>query len=180
MVEGQPRKYDNSRREDTARERVLEGALTVARSVGSRNWADVTYKAVAEEAGVSERTVYRHFPTQRDLHDAVMIRFNKDAAISYDDLELADVPGVVDRLFNSLATFSPRAMEALPPAAVIAMDRERIQALLKASGGDKKRAAVLDVLWSVETYERLVLNWRLSTEEAVEVVSAAVLRLLEE
>ncbi|MGN6162415.1 MAG: TetR/AcrR family transcriptional regulator [Marmoricola sp.] len=179
MAEGQARKYDNSRREGSARERVLEAALTVARNVGTRNWADVTFKAVAEEAGVSERTVYRHFPTQRDLHDAVMMRFNKDSAISYEDLTLDDVPGVVERLFTSLATFSPRAMESLPPPAVIAMDRERIHALLRAADGDKSRAAILDVLWSIETYERLVINWRLSTEEAVEVVTSAVRRLLE-
>lgn len=180
MVERQPRKYDNSRREGSARERVLEGALTVARRVGTRNWADLTFKAVAEEVGVSERTVYRHFPTQRDLHEAVMIRFNKEAAISYEDLELAEVPGVVDRLFHSLATFTPRHMEALPPAAVIAIDRERTQALLKAADGDKRRAAVLDVLWSIEAYERLVINWRLSTEEAVEVINAAIKRLTED
>ena len=104
------RKYDSSRRQQQGRERVLNAALNLARVSSGWNWADITFKAVADSAGVSERTVYRHFPTQRDLHDALMVRINQDAQISYEDLAIDDVAQVVGRLFTSLSTFD-RALE---------------------------------------------------------------------
>ncbi|MFS3130718.1 TetR/AcrR family transcriptional regulator [Nocardioides sp. Bht2] len=178
MTAAVPRKYDNSRRQSRGRERILEAALELARSAGSWDWSDITFKVVAEAAEVSERTVYRHFPAQRDLHEAMMVRINEQAAISYDDLELAQVPDVVDKLFNSLATFTPSATaHGIPPAAVIAMDRERNRALRRASGGDVRLAAVLDILWSTDAYERLALSWRMSTQEAVDTIAWAMAEL---
>ncbi len=59
------------------------------------------------------------------------------------------------------------------------MNRERMEALLRASEGDVRLAALLDVLWSNETYERLVGSWRMSTEEAVDAVTWALGALIE-
>ncbi|HMT51175.1 TetR/AcrR family transcriptional regulator [uncultured Dietzia sp.] len=172
------RKYDSSRRQQQGRERVLNAALDLARVSSGWNWADITFKAVADSAGVSERTVYRHFPTQRDLHDALMVRINQDAQISYDDLAIDDVAEVVNRLFTSLSTFD-RALETQPrpSEAAIAMNRERMQALLDASGGDRRLAGLLDVLWSTEAYERLSSVWKMSTDEAIDSVTWAIDRL---
>lgn len=172
------RKYDSSRRQQQGRERVLNAALNLARVSSGWNWADITFKAVADSAGVSERTVYRHFPTQRDLHDALMVRINQDAQISYEDLAIDDVAQVVGRLFTSLSTFD-RALETQPrpSEAAIAMNRERMQALLDASGGDRRLAALLDVLWSTEAYERLSSVWKMSTDEAIDSVTWAIDRL---
>jgi AcrR family transcriptional regulator len=65
------RQYDNSLREAQARqtrERILEGLVrTMARGV-----AELSFPAVAKEAGVSLRTVYRHFPTKRELLAALV------------------------------------------------------------------------------------------------------------
>ena len=58
----------------------------------SWHWNALTFRAVAERAGVGERTVYRHFPTERHLHDAVMARLEEEAGVTYEDLELADAP----------------------------------------------------------------------------------------
>ncbi|NYG59444.1 AcrR family transcriptional regulator [Nocardioides daedukensis] len=169
------RNYDSSRRQQQGRDRILEAALGLARARAGWNWADITFKAVADAAEVSERTVYRHFPTQRDLHDAMLLRINEHAAISYDDLALEDVVEVSRRLFTSLSTFTPElSTRALPSAAAIAMNRERMQALLRATEGDVRLAALLDVLWSNETYERLAVGWQLSTEDAVEAVTWAL------
>jgi AcrR family transcriptional regulator len=44
------------------------------------DWDGLTFRALAERAEVSERTVYRHFPTERKLHDAVMERREDEAA----------------------------------------------------------------------------------------------------
>lgn len=172
---GRARNYDSSRRQSQGRDRILEAALGLARQHSGWNWADITFKAVAEAADLSERTVYRHFPTQRDLHDAMLLRINQDASISYDDLSLAGVPEVVSRLFTSLSTFTPDLARGAPPsAAAIAMNRERMQALLRASRDDARLAALLDVLWSNETFERLTAVWRMSTDEAVAAVTWAI------
>jgi AcrR family transcriptional regulator len=61
-----PRSYDNTLREAQAqrtREQILAGLVRVL----SRGVAELSIPAVAREAGVSVRTVYRHFPTERDL-----------------------------------------------------------------------------------------------------------------
>jgi AcrR family transcriptional regulator len=60
------RRYDNSLRQAQAEQtrlRILEGLVrTMARGV-----AELSFPAVAKEAGVSLRTVYRYFPTKREL-----------------------------------------------------------------------------------------------------------------
>ncbi len=169
------RAYDSSRRQSKGRDRILEAALELARAHGGWDWSDITFKAVAEAAELSERTVYRHFPTQGDLHEAMLLRINDHASISYDNLSLSGVGEVVGRLFSSLDTFTPHAgSQPRPSEAAIAMNRERMDALLEASGGDVRLAALLDVLWSTEAYERLVSVWRLSTPEAVAAVQWAL------
>jgi AcrR family transcriptional regulator len=169
------RRYDSSRRQSTGRERILEAALDLARARGGWNWADITFGAVADAAGVSERTVYRHFATQRNLHEAMLVRINERAAISYDDLTLDGLPEMVERLFRSLSTFAPGFdAHPRPSEAAVAMNQERMQALMRASGGDRRLAAVLDVLWSTEAYERLVLSWRMSTDEAADAIAWAL------
>jgi AcrR family transcriptional regulator len=47
-------------------ERVVEACVAVM-----RGGADLTYASVAAEAGVQERTVYRHFPKKEDLEAAL-------------------------------------------------------------------------------------------------------------
>ncbi|MGN0063585.1 MAG: TetR/AcrR family transcriptional regulator [Nocardioides sp.] len=179
MSEG-ARAYDSSRRQSRGRDRILEAALELAHAGAGWDWAGITFKAVAEAAGISERTVYRHFPTQRDLHDEMLLRINQRASISYDDLTLDGVGEVVGRLFESLDTFTPDTPSLTRPSdAAVAMNRERMQALLQASGGDVRLAALLDVLWSNETYERLVKVWRMSTPEAVDTVRGALDALVE-
>lgn len=62
-----PRGYDNSLRNEFAqqtRDRVLNAATEAIRS---RGMDGITYKMVAEMAGVSERTVYRLFEKKQDL-----------------------------------------------------------------------------------------------------------------
>ena len=44
------------------RERIVEACVALM-----HRGADLTYASVAAEAGVQERTVYRHFPKKQDL-----------------------------------------------------------------------------------------------------------------
>ena len=73
------RPYDNSLREAQAaqtRARILEGLVRAM----ARGVAELSFPAVAREAGVSLRTVYRYFPTSRDLLaglvDHTWVRYN--------------------------------------------------------------------------------------------------------
>lgn len=74
------RTYDNSYRIGQAaqtRIAILDGLVRVL----ARGVAELSIPAVAREAGVSTRTVYRNFPTKRDLLDA--LDEHLDARIGY-------------------------------------------------------------------------------------------------
>ena len=72
------------------RERIVAAGAALVREFTTWDWDGLTFRAVAELAGISERTVYRHFPTERHLHDAVMARLEDEAGITYEDVELAN------------------------------------------------------------------------------------------
>src|SRR5439155_206394 len=104
--------------------------------------------AVAKRAGVNERTVYRHFSGERELHDAVMRRLQEEAGIPFDGLTLDQYAAVVARLFDYLSSFSAAPRTPSDPT-FVAVDERRRQALLAAvrestnrwSRTDRERAA---------------------------------------
>ena len=105
------RRYDNRARQEKAaqtRERIIAAGSELVHAFDTWNWRDLTFRSVAERAGVGERTVYRHFPTERHLHDAVMQRLESEAGISYEDVDLANLGEVTARVFGSLQRFSVR------------------------------------------------------------------------
>lgn len=163
------------------RARIVTAGADLARTFPSWDWGDLTFRAVAERAGVGERTVYRHFPTERQLHDAVMQRLEEDAGVSYDGMTLDAVAPVAERVFASLGSFSasPRAF-AGADSTIAAEDDRRRAALRRAVDDAKPRwassrresaAAALDVLWSMEAYERLVAQWGLGPDQAADVLA---------
>src|SRR6201988_2725814 len=99
------RRYDNRARLQKAaqtRERIVVAGSDLVHGFETWNWRDLTFKAVAERAGVGERTVSRPFPTERPLHDAVMQRLESEAGISYEDVNLANLAETTARVFGSL------------------------------------------------------------------------------
>ena len=70
MAFDEKRKYELRKRADAmeaTRRRITEAAVELHGSVGP---ARTTVSAVAERAGVQRHTVYRHFPTDKDLYEA--------------------------------------------------------------------------------------------------------------
>ena len=130
------RRYDSpARRQQAAqtRERIVSAGADLVRGFRSWDWDELTFRAVAERAGVSERTVYRNFPSERHLHDAVMARLEDDAGVSYDDIALADVAGVTARVFASLHRFAIEDSGHTPDDPTFAgADARRQDALLRA------------------------------------------------
>src|ERR1700694_2000406 len=91
---GSGRRYDNRVRRQKAaqtRERIVAAGSELVHGFETWSLRDLTLKAVAERAGVGERTVYRHFPTERHLHAAVMQRLESGAGMSYEDGDLTNL-----------------------------------------------------------------------------------------
>jgi AcrR family transcriptional regulator len=137
---------------------------------------------VAERAEVSERTVYRQFGDQRGLRDAVMRRFEEEAGVDLSDLALEDVAGLTARILGHVAAYPLEPRPLLDPTLVDANHRRR-EALLHAVAevtegwAPEERAAaagVLDLLWGVAPYERLVVDWDVDRDQAIRTVTWVV------
>jgi AcrR family transcriptional regulator len=173
------RRYDSPLRQQRAtetRERIVEAGCAILRGSSIRDWRGLTMRAVADRAGVNERTVYRHFTNERGLRDAVMHRMEERAGIDLAALRLEDVADVADRIFASVSTHPLPPRPPLDPTLSEASQRQRA-ALLRAldphtdgwSAEERATAAaMLDVLWGVAPYERLVGDWGLDPHQAVE------------
>ena len=181
------RGYHSPTREKAAaatRERIVEAGAGLVRGFTTWDWDELTFRAVAERAAVSERTVYRHFPTERLLHDAIMARLEDEAGIAYEDVGLDNLADVTARVFASLKRFAVKDATPQGPAFVGA-DARRHDALDRAVVApqlpDAQRRAVaglLDVLWSPTTYARLVGAWSLDEAEAVEAVQWLIAKVI--
>jgi len=183
MGELSTRSYHSPARQKAAaatRERIIDAGTRLVRGFTTWDWDELTFRAVAELAEVSERTVYRHFPTERHLHDAIMGRLEDEAGIAYEDVELDNLADVTARVFASLKRFAIKDTIGTPHGpAFVGADARRHDALDRAVTArapqlpDAQRramAGLLDVLWSPTTYERLVGAWNLDKAEAVDAV----------
>jgi AcrR family transcriptional regulator len=185
-AEPQPRRrYDSAVRAQRAtqtRERIVTEGAALARSQSAMamDWKQLTFRAVAERARVSESTVYRHFANERRLHDAILQQLQDDAGVVYQGIVLDEVADVAGRVFAALSSFAtPAGNPAGPDPTLSAADQERGQALRDAlqagaphltSGQREAAAGVLDVLWSPLSFERLSAQWRLSPQQATDAI----------
>jgi AcrR family transcriptional regulator len=180
-----PRRYESPVRRQQAletRERIIESGCKLLRRSGIRDWRALTIRGVAEQAGVNERTVYRYFGNERGLRDAVMNRLEEKAGIELEGMRLEDVAGFAARIFTHVSAYPGRPKPPLDATLSDANVRQK-QALLAAlvqrtpgwTPSERTSAtAVLDVLWNVATYERLVAEWEMDREQAIETVSWAI------
>ncbi len=175
-----PRRRYNTpiRRQKAAatRDRIIQAGSELAHQSATWDWKALTFRAVAERAGVGERTVYRHFPSERHLHGAVMERLEEEAGITYEAVELATLSGVAARIFATRQSFAARqSVESPEDPVFVEVDERRRRALVRAVSAASVHwterecnsvAALLDVLWNLPSYERLVGVWNLSPDDA--------------
>jgi AcrR family transcriptional regulator len=182
-----PRPYRSPVREQKTaqtRERIVQAGVAIVERLPDMDWSAMTFQAVADGAGVSKRTVFRHFATERELHDAVMQRFQERAGVSYEQVDLHGVAAVARRVFEALSAFAVSSWGTEPDDPTFtAMDRARGDALrgaVAAAAPDwsaEQRAlvaGVLDVLWSPLSYERLVVHWGASSADAIAAIEWAI------
>ena len=172
------RRYDSPVRRQRAaatRERILTAGAELLHGFPIWNWGALTVRAVAERAAVNERTVYRYFASERELRDAVMGRLEEEAGVEVEGLRLEDVAAVTARIFEYVSSFPIAPRTSRDPTVAAANQRQR-EALLAAvaastaewSSVDRALAAsMLDVLWGVVSYERLVVDWDLDPKDAI-------------
>ena len=184
------RRYDTTLRRRQAagtRERIVAAGSALLHGSPIRDWRALTVRAVAERAGVNERTVYRHFVNERALRDAVMYRLEEEAGIDLVGLRLESIADAAARIFAHVSSYPLKPRPPLDPTLTEASQRQR-KALLGAVAARTAgwpeadrvvAAAMFDVLWSVATYERLVVDWQLDREQAIRGITW-VIRLVEE
>jgi AcrR family transcriptional regulator len=189
---GRRRRYDNRGRQQKAaqtRERIIAAGSELVHAFDGWNWQELTFRSVAERAAVGERTVYRHFPTERHLHDAVMQRLESEAGISYQDVDLSNLGEVTARVFASLQRFAVRDSVDTPrDPTFVGVDARRRDALLRAVAASapgwsdseqRVTAGLLDVLWNLPAYERLVGVWGVQGATATEAVNWLMAKVIE-
>ncbi len=171
------RRYDSPvRRERSAetRERIVEAGSDLVHELRSWDWSGLTVREVASRAGVHERTVHRHFATERDLRAAVLQHLIDEAGVTVEGMRLDEVPDHVTALFHYLSGFS-NAPRRTPGALFVALDQRRKTALLDtvregARGLSEEEAhlvaAMIDALWGLSTYNRLTAGWGLDATQA--------------
>jgi AcrR family transcriptional regulator len=184
------RRYESPvRRERSAetRARIIQAGCDLVRDLSSWDWRGVTVRAVAVRAGVHERTVHRHFATERDLRAAVLQRLVEESGVTIEGLRLEELPEHVGQLFDYLALFSSSTPRQ-PDAVLQALDERRKAAILatvteSAEGLSEEEqrtvAAMVDVLWGLPTYRRLTNGWGFEGSDAARGVNW-VLRLITE
>jgi len=172
------RQYDSSLRRLRAaetRERIVAAGSELLHGSPIRDWRALTVRAVAERARVNQRTVYRHFANERELRDAVMHRLEQEAGVDLAALRLDGVAEITARIFKHVSSYPLEPRRQLDPTLSEAGQRQR-NALLAAVAARTARwpeadrrvaAAMFDVLWSVASYERLVVDWQLDRKQVV-------------
>ncbi len=176
------RRYDSALRRERAADteaRIVAAGAALLHGFPIWNWRALTVPGVARQAGVAERTVYRYFPSERDLRDAVMARLAEEATVDLEGLRLDRVRDVAARIFQYVSTF-PIAPRTPPDPTVAAANARQRQALLTAVRQATRQwcdaestiaAALLDVLWAPVTFERLVTDWGIEPQDAITGVS---------
>lgn len=179
------RRYDNSTRRLQAAatgQRIVDAGAELLRCSPIRDWHTVTVRAVAERAGVNERTVYRHFGNDKGLRDAIMSQLEADSGVELDQLDLDRLGDVAASVLQFAAGYPAPAEPQLDPTLHDA-DRRRREALERVvaeratgwSDAEQRRAAAaIDLLWSLSAYERLRNSWQLDGEEAIGAITWAI------
>jgi AcrR family transcriptional regulator len=174
-------------RVDLVRRRMLEGVSAVL-----KRGEPLTYAAVAQAAGVAERTLYRHFPKREALLAAVFAWANERIGFRGQyPADQAELTELVRRAFPGFDALAPVIEELLltPEGrqarlasrterqhATLALVRQEAPGLDRSS--ERRVAAVLQLLTSAATWQSLRDYWDMDGEQAAETAALALELLL--
>ena len=179
---------------DQTRQRIVEATVELHGSVGL---AATTIAAVADRAGVTRLTVYRHFPDEAALIGACsahwMSRQQPPDPGAWSQIGdpadrlragLTDLyrfyragAGMLSHVYRDFATLPQALQQALRDQDDL--HREVLEAPFGGAAGQRRRLrAVIGHATSFWTWHSLCAEQGLSDQEAVEVITAAVLAVL--
>lgn len=157
------------------RELIISSGVALAHEFPSWDWKNLTFRAVGERAGISERTVYRYFATEQALKDAVIQQLVKESGIDLNTLTLSEFTTTIKGLFRYMLSFAAKSKEIEDPS-FSSVDHERRTALLRSvtqatpnwsEAQQQVVTAGLDLLWQPSTYERLLNGWNFDSEKSL-------------
>lgn len=153
---------------------------------------ELTYKAVARQAGVQERTVYRHFATKEDLEAAVWTWIVEN--LTQADLGAASEDELVEAMRRSFAGFDAGAplilamlhsrqglaiRQTQQPARRDMFERCVREAVPEVGPELRTRlAATLQLLYSATAWEQLRGFWAMDAQAGAATVETAIRLLL--
>lgn len=192
MNDGSPTskpRYRSSLRQaqaDLTRDRIRRAAAELLESDGGAD--AITYRKVATRAGVTEMTVYRHFPTREDLLRGLWEHLNAqmaghiglpttlDALHAQHDALYEGFDRIPARILASVTTAQGREMRA-------AIDPDRRTAFLSVAAdiaphadatAQRRLAGVIQLLHSAYAWLSLREQWQMSGSEAAEATRWAI------
>jgi AcrR family transcriptional regulator len=178
------RKYELKKRAATmeeTRRRITEAAVELHGTVGP---ARTTVSAVADRAGVQRHTVYRHFPTERDLFAACSAHFGA----MHPGPDPSAWSGLEDGLGQLYAWYEQtdhmwanilrdaELVDAVPEALKVFEDYLEDAGRRLAAGRPRRKVVAAAIAHAVDfrTWRSLVRDGGLSRAQAVELVTAMV------
>ena len=183
-----PAPYQSELRAEQAaatRQRIIEGALS-----GFAPWAtDMPFDEVAKRARVSERTVYRHFPTQKHLFDAVAAHVIGNSGWNPDEVEAHTLGATALRAFTYFGTLFERGDPTPDPPGIPELRAKRLEMIERVvgpctAGMDPVHAratfAVFDGLCRVQFLRAMHEHWGLGGEDAGRAVEWAINALFDQ
>jgi AcrR family transcriptional regulator len=187
------RLYDNSHRAAQAaqtRDLILDALVRVL----ARGVAELSMPAVAREAGVSLRTVYRHFPTKRDLITALAWHLDERMGYSLTPYprDLGELTANIRQYFRALdgmdatirAAWSNQIAGEAREAAGLSAKFQAIATALDPLAGaldETERARLFNVvstLFSRYTLQRMKDDLGITADEAADSVVWAIQMLV--
>jgi len=169
------------------RDRIVAACLALM-----REGADLTYASVAAEAGVQERTVYRHFPKKEDLEAAVWDWIIQH--LTHADFAARDEEQLIAAMRESFAGFdaaapliqamlhSPQGLEVCrsQQPARRAMFQACVDSAVPGAPPEvrDRAAAVLQVLYSAASWDLLRSFWDMDAGDAADTIALGIRCLL--
>jgi AcrR family transcriptional regulator len=196
-AEKQPREYTMRARQqavDQTRLKITEATMALHESVGPRH---TTVSAIAEQAGVTRLTVYRHFPDESSL----VVACSQHWATLHPRPDISGWQAIADalpRLRTALLETYHWARDAAPMMSKIHRDldampefvadflaedeRARVAALVEPFAAEgvahRRLTAVVGHALDIRTWESLCLRGQLDDLAAVHAMEAAVTAVL--
>ncbi|PWS38020.1 TetR/AcrR family transcriptional regulator [Falsiroseomonas bella] len=185
------RRYESPLRRAQAEETRRLILAAVGRLFESAPGQVLSFDAVAAEAGVQRRTVFRHFPTKDDLLAAFWAWMNRGVALRTwpeNEADLLAMPPVTFAGFDRQEGLIRAALETPAGREMRRQANPERQAAFRRSladatrGRDPRRArqaeAVIQLLYSATAWQSLRDNWDMTGAEAGEAVAWAIGELL--